>query len=129
MAEGHRAGDLEALGGRAGVAAIVRDFVGRVFDDLIIGFFFVDSDRERIVRRETELALAHLGDDVIYGGRPLGQVHKPRRINRGQFRRRLAILRRTLEDHGAPEDVIERWIGREARLIDVITDGTDCVEE
>jgi hemoglobin len=121
--------DWERLGGEDGVRAAVGAFVGRFFDDPIIGYLFEGRDRERIVRHEVELASLHLGGGLGYKGRGIGSTHAPLRINRGQFRRRLAIVRQVLLQHGAPDDVVDRWIAHERRLESVITDGTDCVPD
>jgi truncated hemoglobin YjbI len=119
--------DWQLLGGEDGVRHVVDTFVGRFFDDLIIGFLFAGKDRERIVLHETELASLHLGGPLRYGGRGIASLHGPLRINRGHFRRRLAIVRQVLQQHGAPDEVTERWIAHEQRLESVITDGTNCI--
>jgi hemoglobin len=118
---------FERAGGEAGVAAVVDRFVDRMFDDRIIGFLFVGKDRERIKRHEIEHAARALGADVRYTGRPIPELHRPLRINAGQFRRRLALLRQELERAGAPADVIEQWLEGQRRMERLITDGTDCV--
>lgn len=118
--------DYERMGGEEALAAAVGAFVDRFFADFIIGFLFVGKDRDRIVRHEIELASQHLGGPHRYQGRPIGEVHRPLRINRGQFRRRLAIVRTVLREHGVPDDVIDRWIATEQKLERVVTDGTDC---
>ncbi len=108
---------------------IVHVLVQRFARDFIIGFLFEGRDLVRIERHELELARVHLGGPGRYGGRPLGAVHKPLRINRGHFRRRLAVLRTVLEAEGVPADIVQRWVERERGLESVITDGTDCVPE
>jgi hemoglobin len=119
--------DYERLGGGPGVERLVRAFLARVFDDLIIGFQFEGRDHERIVRHEVEHATRLLGGPAAYTGRPLGAAHRPLKINRGQFRRRLAILRTVLREQGVEEEVIGRWIAHDEQLLGVITDGTDCL--
>lgn len=121
------ASDWDALGGEPGVRAHVQAFVDRVFADLIIGFMFEGKDRVRIVQHELEHASTHLGGPLGYRGRPLAPTHRPLRVNRGQFRRRLAILRTVLRERGVDEPVIARWIAHDARLESVITDGSDCL--
>lgn len=118
--------DFEAIGGEQAVDGHVRAFVDRMFDDWIIGFLFAGKDRERIVRHEAEHASRVLGGPTRYTGRPLGATHGPLGINRGQFRRRLAILRTVLAERGVPEEVVGRWLAHDQRLERVITDGTDC---
>lgn len=120
--------DYDRLGGHEGLTALVRAFVDRVFDDFIIGFQFEGKDRGRIVSREVEHAATHLGGPKTYAGRPVSQVHRPLKINRGQFRRRLAILRTVLTEHGVDDEIIERWVAADRRLEPAIVDGTDCVE-
>jgi len=118
--------DYERIGGRDGLTVIVEDFVSRVFDDFIIGFLFLGRDRERIVRHEVEHAAEHLGGPREYTGRPIARVHRPLPINRGHFRRRLALLRTVLRQHDVPDDIIERWIAADRRLEEAVVDGTDC---
>lgn len=119
--------DLERLGGESAVHAHVKAIVEAFFDDMIIGFQFVGRSRERIMTHESELALRHLGASSTYTGRPIARVHGRLRINRGQFRRRLAIVQTVLADRGVPADIIERWVAHDRALESQIVDGTDCV--
>lgn len=119
--------DWEQIGGEAGAERALRAFLDRVYDDFIIGFLFVGKDKERILRHEVELASTHLGGALGYTGRGVGSLHRPLRINRGQFRRRLALLRTVLREQGIDEGIVERWVAHDAKLESVITDGTDCV--
>lgn len=116
---------------RQGLAArlphLIDRFVDRMFDDLIIGFRFAGTDRARIKRHELELARKHLLGEGTYTGRPIGPLHRRQRINRGQFARRLAILRTVLTEEGVDEAVIAGWIDHDRRLEPALTDGTDCV--
>jgi truncated hemoglobin YjbI len=110
------------------------DRVGRVIDalvrreaaDWVIGFLFEGADLDAIVAHETALAINHLGGTARYGGRPLGAVHRPKRINRGHFRRRMALLRQQLEVADIPDDVASRWLAHDSALEGVVTNGTDC---
>lgn len=107
--------------------AVMRDFVARTSSDMIIGFFFAGHDLERIADKEFELARVHLGGGGTYTGKPIGAAHKPKRINGGHFRRRLALLRVVLREHQVDEDIIERWMEHDSRLLSAVTDGTDCL--
>ena len=118
--------DYERAGGER-LREVVAEFVRRMAADFVIGFRFEGKDLDRIAHHEFELAAAHLGGPQAYGGRSLPQAHRPMRINRGQFRRRLAVLRTVLREHDVPEDVIERWIAHDEALIDVIAEPRDCV--
>lgn len=120
--------DYATLGGDSGLRGHVGAFIDRVFGDPIIGFLFVGRDRGRVVRHEVELAARHLGGPTAYTGRPLGATHRPLRINRGHFRRRLALLRTVLRERSVPEAVIERWLEHDRQLELVVTNGDDCLE-
>ena len=121
--------DFERLGGEAGLRPLIEAVCQAFFSDFIIGFRFEGKDHARIVDKEFEHARRHLGGLGGYSGRPVGTVHQPLKINRGQFRRRLAILRTVLADSGVPPEVVERWVAHDASLESAITDGTDCVPE
>jgi len=100
----------ELAGGEATLRAVLEDFYERVFADVMIGFFFRDADRGRLVQKELELALGLLGADCAYTGQPLPEAHARHRIMGGQFDRRLQILRETMADHGLPEEVQAAWV-------------------
>ena len=119
--------DFERLGGEAGLRDLVQAFVDRVFSDTIIGFHFAGKDKDRIVEKEFEHARLHLGGGGTYTGREIGAVHQPLKINAGQFRRRLAILRKVLDDAGVDAEIRNRWIAHNEALIDRITSGEDCL--
>lgn len=119
--------DVARLGGEQALVSLVDRFVRRMAGDFVIGFRFAGVDLARVAHHEAELALAHLGGPKRYSGRSLSEVHLRMRLNRGQFRRRLAILRATLEDEGAPVDVIDRWIAHDEALEGVIATPDDCV--
>ncbi len=120
--------DFERLGGEPVLRVIVTEFVNRVYADSIIGFFFQGKDRDRIIEKELEHAIAHLGGPQVYSGRPLERVHQPLRINAGQFRRRLAILRKVLAEQGADEESARRWLEHDSALLDQISSGGDCTD-
>lgn len=98
-------GDLSGVGGESGLRALVRDFIGRCYDDVMIGFLFRRAERAGIENHEFELLANHLGADVPYTGRPLGEAHARHRILGGQFDRRRRLFEQTLVDHGVPESV------------------------
>ncbi|MDP2317682.1 MAG: group 1 truncated hemoglobin [Pseudomonadota bacterium] len=117
---------FERAGGEPVVRAIVDRFVDRQFDDSIIGFLFAGKDRDAVKLHEYEHAAASLGAPVTYTGRPIPALHRPMRINSGQFRRRLALLRQEIERAGVPADIAEAWLLSQRRMERMITDGTDC---
>ena len=119
---------LDQLGGPEVLRGVIEEFVGLVCDDVMIGFLFADVDRAQLIAREFEFAARHLGGDVRYTGRPLKDVHAPRRIQGGQFERRLTILRQTLARHAAPDPVVTHWLDHNRALRPLITSdaGGNC---
>ncbi len=119
---------FDRIGGEPALLAIIDEFVDRMFDDVMIGFFFRRASRERIKEMEYQHAAEHLGGPVRYGGRPLREAHAPHRIMGGQFARRAKILSDVLGAHGVPEDVREEWLAHVESLRDDITGdpGSQC---
>lgn len=115
----------EQLGGEVRLRAIVDDFIDRCFDDTMIGFLFARAERERIKKFEFQHAAEALGAPIRYEGRPLAQAHRPHRILGGQFDRRKQILKDTLRDHGAPNPVVDAWVGHQDGLRHLITRDPD----
>jgi hemoglobin len=120
----------DCLGGEPALRAIIDDFVDRVFDDIMIGFFFRDVDRRRIKELEFQHAAEHLGGPVRYRGRPLEVAHANHRIMGGQFSRRKELLRQTLVAHAVAPDIIEAWLAHtESLRARVTTDpGGQCTD-
>jgi hemoglobin len=111
----------ERLGGEAALRAIIDDFVERVFEDIMIGFFFRNADRKRIKELEFQHAAEHLGGPQRYRGRPLDTAHAAHRIMGGQFARRKELLRQTLADHGVAPDIALAWLAHTEALRSLIT--------
>ncbi|MCA9632760.1 MAG: group 1 truncated hemoglobin [Myxococcales bacterium] len=119
---------FEQLGGEPKLRAIIDRFVDRVFDDVMIGFFFRRANRQRIKAKEYEFAAGHLGADVEYTGRPLAEAHAAHPIMGGQFLRRLKILEEVLDEFEVPPEVRRHWVlHTEANRGQVTRDaGSDC---
>lgn len=112
---------FEDLGGEPALRRIIDRFVDRVFDDVMIGFFFRNARRERIKQKEYEHAAEHLGAGVAYTGRPLDEAHRAHPIMGGQFARRLTILKETLDEAGVPAHVKQHWLSHTESLRPLIT--------
>ena len=122
--------DFERIGGEEALGRIIEDFVGRTFEDVMIGFMFVGKNRARITRFETELAGEQLGGPMRYTGRPMGDIHGALPIMGGHFARRRTILENTLRDHGVEADIAARWLahvdGLREQVLGVGVDGEHC---
>jgi hemoglobin len=115
--------------GPAALRAVIADFYGRVFGDVMIGFMFQGKDRRHLIDREYELTAALLGaPGVTYTGRPMRTAHAQHTIFGGQFERRLQILRETLHDHDVDAEVQQAWIDHQLALRGQITrdQGSEC---
>lgn len=120
--------DYQRLGGEPAIRAMLKVFVDRIFDDVMIGFHFRDADRGEVHRLETEFACEFLGGPQRYSGRPLKVAHARHRIQGGQFMRRLKILDEVLEAHGVPGDIRARWRAHTEALRSQVTaqPGSEC---
>lgn len=118
----------ELAGGEPKLRALLVDFYERVFDDVMIGFFFKGKNKAHLVQMELEFALQLLGAGTPYTGRPIREAHAAHRIMGGQFNRRTQILRETMADHGLPEACRQRWLEHtESLRSHVTTDrGGEC---
>ena len=107
---------FEQAGGEEAVRAILRDFYDRVFADVMIGYLFAQSDRERLVELEYQLTARHLGADVQYTGRSMAEAHGAHRILAGHFERRFRLLEVVLDEHGLPMEVRDEWLNHTRSL-------------
>ncbi|RYZ04782.1 MAG: group 1 truncated hemoglobin [Myxococcales bacterium] len=122
---------FEDLGGEPALRKIIDRFVDRIFDDVMIGFFFRNARRERVKAKEYEFAARHLGADIPYTGRAIDEAHRSHPIMGGQFARRLTILKQTLEELGVPEHVRTHWLAHTESLRSLVTSdgGRECDPE
>ena len=119
---------FDQLGGETALKAIIDQFIDRVFQDRMIGFFFGNADRRRLKELEYQLAAHFLGAPIEYQGRPLDQVHAKHPIMGGHFARRKQILKETLESHAVPESIKADWLQHTEDLRALITAqaGSEC---
>ncbi len=118
------ASQFDQLGGEAALKSIINEFIDRVFQDLMIGFFFRAADRARVKEMEYQLAAHFLGAPIQYQGRPLDQVHAKLPIMGGHFARRRQILKDTLESFHVPEAIQSAWLAHTDALRTLITNRT-----
>lgn len=112
---------FEQLGGEPALRTIINRFVDRIFDDVMIGFFFQKANRQRVKEKEYEFAAQHLGANVQYSGRALEEAHRVHPIMGGQFMRRKKILEEVLLEFGAPEAVRNHWLAHTEGLRSQVT--------
>ncbi len=120
--------DFERVGGEAGLRAVIHDFIGEIYGDPMIGFFFRRVNRARLEEMEYQHAAAHLGGPVVYEGRGMREAHRAHRVMGGHFERRKKILSDVLERHGVDGGVRARWLAHLETLRHEVTDqpGSEC---
>jgi len=112
---------FELAGGEDALRAVIEDFYDHVFDDVMIGFFFLGSEKSELVRLELEFVMRFLGASQKYTGRTLREAHKGHHIMGGQFNRRTQLLRQAMERQGLPQAVRDEWIEHTEALRSQVT--------
>ena len=105
------------MGGPAPVRALLADFYARMAVDPIVGFFFAGKDLAKIVDGQLQFLCKVSGEVDEYAGRHPAQAHMDLApIRRGQFDRRLVLLRETLAEHRVDDADIAAWLQVERSL-------------
>jgi hemoglobin len=121
----------EELGGLEKLQEIINTFVDRMFNDIMIGFFFRKADKAKIKEKEFEFAAQFLGADIKYSGQPLPEAHQKHPIMGGQFSRRTQIFKETLQEYNVPQHIIEKLLNHteSLRMLITKTKKSDCNHE
>lgn len=102
---------IEEVGGADEMQALMTSFYDRLFEDVMVGFFFVSSDKEALIRSQIDYVRANLGGrHGTYEGQPIRRAHVDLPILPGHFDRRHQILKDVLHDFDVPEEVRHDWI-------------------
>ncbi len=108
---------LHELGGEEALRALLRDFYDRVYDDVMIGFFFAPHPKQSLIDKQYAYLVSHLGEGrALYHGRTMRQAHMALPILPGHFDRRHTILKQTLARHEVPPHVQQAWLQLEQWL-------------
>ena len=101
----------EAIGGEAALRALLRDFYDALFEDILVGFFFLPHDKETLIEHQYDYVCAHLGarGRHVYSGRNMRQAHQHLPILGAHFDRRHMLLTQVLQAHDVPEHVQDAW--------------------
>ena len=115
----------EQLGGESKLRAIIDRFVERVTEDIMIGFFLRNFDKDRLRQMEFEHAAEFLGAPIRYSGRTLDAAHRRHRIAGGQFARRRQILKEVLDAENVAPAIRDAWLAHVDSLRPLITEEVD----
>lgn len=121
---------IEEVGGEEAMLALMRRFYDRLFDDVMVGFFFANSDKEALVRSQIQYVHAHLGARRgDYEGPSIHSAHAELPILSGHFDRRHQILSEVLEEFEVPEHVRQAWLALDRSMRPmVLRQGKDARE-
>lgn len=92
----------QAWGGKAGIRAVMEDFVPRLEADPRIGRFFRKDGRERLVSMLTEQLCQESGGPCKYTGAPMGPVHESLNIGKAEFNALVEVLQVSMDAKGIP---------------------------
>ena len=100
----------EAIGGEAGVRAVLQALYDRLFTDPMIGFLFEGKDKAHIVEQQLAFTCGFLGGPQRYTGKPLPEAHAELPLLAGHFDRRHRLLEQILEEQRVPDEAARVWL-------------------
>ena len=103
------------------IREVITALLANMSRDPMIGFHFSKVDLEKLAEHEFAFACDHLLTGSAYLGRPLDSAHRPHRISRGHFGRRMVLLEKTLAECGVDPVWADRWLRHERDLMDLIS--------
>lgn len=95
-------GLYQAWGGKAGIRAVMDDFVPHLYADPRTARFFKGVDREHLTAQLTEQLCQQAGGPCAYTGKPMTVVHEDLGIHRRDFNALVEILQQSMDAKGIP---------------------------
>lgn len=92
----------QAWGGKAGIRAVMDDFVPRLVADPRTAPFFKTTNRENLATQLTEQLCQEAGGPCVYKGAPMKLVHQDLDIARRDFNALVEILQQAMDAKGIP---------------------------
>ena len=92
----------QAWGGKAGIRAVMDDFVPRLFADPRTAPFFKNANREHLTEQLTEQLCQQAGGPCTYTGVPMKLAHEDMDIRRRDFNALVEILQQAMDAKGIP---------------------------
>ena len=112
---------------KAQIQKVTTEFYNRVFTDPMIGHFFHNKDKERLINSQISLTKVLFSGSIPEGlPQKMKDIHHALHINGSQFDRRQMILKETLEDQDTPSEQIENWLSVEMSIKPWITRHQNC---
>jgi hemoglobin len=91
-----------AWGGKAGIQAVMVDFVARLQADGRTGPFFKDVNREHLVEQLTEQLCQEAGGPCVYQGVPMKLAHQELDVGRRDFNALVEVLQQAMDARAIP---------------------------
>ena len=92
----------QAWGGKAGIRAVMDDFVPRLVADPRTAPFFKTTNRENLATQLTDQLCQESGGPCVYKGVPMKLMHQDLDIGRRDFNALVEILQQAMEAKGVP---------------------------
>ena len=102
----------QELGGKAGIDAIVAEFVTIMTTDKRLGATFEGVDLDRLRAKLTEQFCAVSGGPCTYTGKSMVESHEDLKVNNAQFNASVENLQLALERRAVPSRVQNRLLAR-----------------
>lgn len=91
-----------AWGQKAGIQAVMQDFVTRLQADARTGPFFKNTNREHLVQQLTEQLCQEAGGPCQYKGVPMDTAHADMDIGRRDFNALVEVLQQSMDAKAIP---------------------------
>lgn len=89
-------------GEKAGIQAVMQDFVTRLQADPRMGPFFKNANREHLITQLTEQLCEQSGGPCTYKGVPMKEAHESMDIGRRDFNALVEVLQQSMDAKGIP---------------------------
>ena len=93
---------FRALGGQAGIARIVGDFVPRLVADPRLSEFFKKARQEHLEQMLAQQFCQVSGGGCAYTGLPMKLAHQDMDISKGDFNALVEVLQASMDAQGVP---------------------------
>lgn len=95
-------GLYQAWGGKAGIRAVMDDFVPRLMADPRTAPFFKNANRENLTTQLTDQLCQEAGGPCVYKGVPMKLAHEELDIRRRDFNALVEILQQAMDAKAIP---------------------------
>jgi hemoglobin len=107
---------FRALGGQAGIDAIVADFVPRLVVDPRLGEFFKKADQAHLAQMLAQQFCVVSGGGCTYTGLPMKTAHRDMDIAKGDFNALVEALQAAMDARHVPFSTQNRLLARLAPM-------------